>query len=99
MVKTCSKLNPQFRAKRFAPGLAKYGITPDQYNALLDDQNGVCAICYDKCITRAWLCVDHDHKTGKVRGLLCSRCNTALGLFKDDVLRLCDAVAYLIEDD
>ena len=56
---------------------AKYGVTPEQYEQMMLDQNGVCAICNQSCI-RA-LAVDHDHETGVVRGLLCWKCNTGLG--------------------
>ena len=64
--------------------LRKYGITPEQYAQMLLDQGGVCAIC-GLPETRilhgqvCQLCVDHDHETGEVRGLLCFMCNTTLG--------------------
>ena len=73
----------------------KYGITPDDYKAMLDDQNGVCWIC--KKFDNKALSVDHDHETAKVRGLLCRKCNRALGLFEDDAERLKNAVLYLTE--
>ena len=62
----------------------RYGITEDQYNAMMTDQNGVCAICLKKCSARERLGVDHCHTTKKVRGLLCVKCNNAIGLFNDD---------------
>lgn len=55
----------------------KYGISVEQYEAILRDQGGVCAICERPPKTRR-LHVDHDHKTGEIRGLLCYRCNRAL---------------------
>lgn len=79
-----------------------YGITREQYNQMLEQQNGVCAICgkeestchgITKKITN--LAVDHNHKTGKVRGLLCSYCNKALGGFKDNEEFLIKAIEYL----
>ncbi len=62
----------------------RYGVTEDQYNALFETQDGVCAICLKKCAARARLGVDHCHTTKKVRGLLCVKCNNAIGLFNDD---------------
>jgi hypothetical protein len=79
-----------------------YNITREQYNQMLESQNGVCAICgkeetiVDKRINRIiLLAVDHDHQTGKVRGLLCSHCNKALGGFKDNTGLLNKAINYL----
>lgn len=60
-----------------------YGIDLIQYTDMLDKQNGVCAICEDLPGKRL-LSVDHDHVTGAVRALLCGKCNTALGLLKED---------------
>ena len=55
----------------------RYGITQEQYDALLRSQGGKCGIC--KCLPgRKRLCVDHDHATGRIRGLLCVRCNSAV---------------------
>jgi hypothetical protein len=59
----------------------KYGITADQYNQMLEKQKGVCALC-EKPQTRIRLAVDHDHRTGKVRGLLCNWCNRHLGVIE-----------------
>jgi hypothetical protein len=72
-----------------------YGLTPDQYQAMLDAQNGLCAICHEAADHK--LHVDHSHQTGKVRGLLCFRCNTALGNFRDSTLVLESAAKYLHE--
>ena len=77
-----------------------YGITTDKYNKMFSDQNGCCAICETHiCSTGRSLAVDHDHETGKVRGLLCSNCNTALGKFKDNKLILQKAIDYLNHHD
>lgn len=74
-----------------------YGITQDDFNKLLEEQNYSCAICKkpftDENKNRGF--VDHDHYTDKVRGLLCSSCNLGLGTFKDDILYLESAIEYL----
>lgn len=72
-----------------------FGITLDTYNTMLENQNGVCAICKRKDTSFDSLAVDHDHDTGQVRGLLCHLCNRALGLFKDNKANLEQAVRYL----
>ena len=72
----------------------KYGITESDYDSMLSDQGGVCAICADPPKDRA-LCVDHDHSTGAVRALLCNRCNLGLGYFRDDAAFLQKATEYL----
>ena len=76
----------------------RYGITVDQYDKLLEQQNNSCAICQsikvDKGRKRR-LCVDHDHVTGKVRGLVCNRCNRAMGLADDSPELLVKMADYL----
>lgn len=73
----------------------RYGITQAQYDALLAHQGGVCAICGGK--RRYRLLVDHDHKTGRVRGLLCRRDNhQLLPALKDDPVIADRAVGYLM---
>jgi len=73
-----------------------YGITLDDYNKMFAEQEGKCSICGTHvCSTGRALAVDHDHETGKVRGLLCANCNTALGKFNDDVELLKKAIDYL----
>lgn len=77
-----------------------FNMTPEKYDQMLKDQDGGCAICgYPETSTRLGrlkpLAVDHDHKTGKVRALLCESCNTGLGKFKDDVTILLKAADYL----
>lgn len=70
----------------------KYGITQEEFDALLVSQDGRCAICrvlLEKAV------VDHDHDTGRVRGLLCWNCNVALGHMRDDPDTLARAIAYL----
>jgi hypothetical protein len=75
--------------------LYKYGITPEEYDTLVDKQGGMCAICGVVPSTKQGLCVDHNHTTGKVRGLLCRTCNLGLGHFGDSVQRLQAALQYL----
>ena len=77
-----------------------YGISLDEYNELLSKQKGKCAICgvnnngKYRNKPRAFA-VDHCHITGKIRGLLCSDCNTGIGLLKDNVNILQYAIKYL----
>lgn len=70
-----------------------YGLTPEQYDEMYSKNEGKCYICLEK--KDYYLHVDHDHKTGKVRGLLCHGCNNALGLFKDNKDSLLRAIEYL----
>lgn len=74
----------------------KYGITAAEYEAMFRKQNGGCAICHGMNFNGLRLAVDHDHKTGKVRGLLCSKCNLVLGQAGDSVERLYRCADYLI---
>jgi hypothetical protein len=71
----------------------QYGISFKEYEEILKNQNNVCAICGNK--TDRNLCVDHNHETGEVRGLLCLDCNSALGHFKDNKKYLNNAIKYL----
>lgn len=102
--------NPEkFRRVGWAYELRKlYGITVDQYYEMLDAQGGACAICGLTNITSSGaelikngkttnFHVDHDHTTGKVRGILCNACNRGLGYFRDDVQLLDKAIKYLIK--
>lgn len=83
--------------------LKKYGITIEDRDLILAKQDSKCAICKsphpNRKNTRNF-CVDHNHETGKVRGLLCQSCNRGLGLLKDSKEILLRAVRYLeINDD
>lgn len=71
-----------------------FGITLAQYNIKLESQGGVCAICSDPPGKRP-LAVDHDHQTGKIRGLLCLTCNVGIGSLKDNSEILRRAITYL----
>lgn len=72
-----------------------YGITPEQYAALLAAQDGLCAICRTDAWPGKGPHVDHAHDTGRVRGILCGGCNNGLGRFADDPARLRAAAEYL----
>lgn len=78
-----------------------FGLSKKDYKVMLSEQNGVCAICGFSETVRTNtnklmnLAVDHCHKTGEIRGLLCSKCNMALGGFNDDVSTLKSAIEYL----
>lgn len=82
---------------RYRKIFARYNITSDQYDALYEQQQRSCLVCLTPAETSTSLCVDHNHKTKEVRGLLCRSCNSALGLLKDDPTVLARASAYLLE--
>jgi hypothetical protein len=73
----------------------KYGLRPGEVELLIEQQGGVCALCGD----RAAVQVAHDHRTGKVRGVLCLLCNAGLGALKDDPEIIRQAIAYLEAND
>lgn len=87
--------------ERRTKNLKRYGLTVDLYDAMLVEQGGRCAICpattpggrHGKHFH-----VDHDHTTGKVRGLLCNACNTVLGAAADRVDTLQNAISYLSKE-
>jgi hypothetical protein len=77
-----------------------YDITPEDYEKMLEEQGELCAICGRKeTATRNGkvkrLSIDHDHRTRRVRGLLCQSCNTAIGLFKDNLIIILHAARYI----
>lgn len=77
--------------------LKLYGITFQEWDQLLEAQQGKCAICgtTEPGSGHNYMATDHDHETGKVRGLLCHKCNRGLGLFGDDPDNLLNAYTYL----
>ena len=83
--KNCAKIKDS-RLKR------TYGISGEDYDKMFEQQNGRCAICETHYPV---LCVDHCHKTGKVRKLLCRNCNTGIGQLKDNPNLLIKAAAYI----
>jgi hypothetical protein len=76
----------------------KFGLTVNEYRSILQAQGGVCAICGSLPTPGISLHVDHDHDTGEIRGLLCVRCNNALGLFREDTDLLKRAARYVSAD-
>ena len=70
-----------------------YGLTLEDYDAILEKQDSVCAICSKK--PPGNLHIDHNHQTSEVRGLLCGKCNRAIGLLNDDVSLFSRAITYL----
>ena len=75
-----------------------YGMTFEEFDAMLSDQDSCCAICKSTKPLYKYFNVDHCHITGEVRGLLCHSCNKALGLFKDNINNLRHAIDYLVKD-
>lgn len=95
---SCRECWADYQAERNL--LRKFGITREEYDKLLKKQGGGCAICGEelgmmRAGKRLRLCVDHDHDTGEVRGILCTSCNNGLGRFKDDPELLLRAAEYL----
>lgn len=75
----------------------KFGLTHEQYEEMLKLQNGVCLICkrYRIASNKHHMVIDHCHKTGKIRGILCNWCNRGIGLFEDNLELLENAKLYL----
>ena len=83
--------------------LRVYGLTLAEYDQMFEVQDGICAICgRPETSKNQWgikrLSVDHNHKTGKVRGLLCVACNSALGYTKEDIVVLSKMISYIQEN-
>jgi|HubBroStandDraft_6_1064221.scaffolds.fasta_scaffold347419_2 hypothetical protein len=111
------RADPEFRIKRrtressprgkllnkYSKLRTKYHLSMDNFNAMLDNQAGLCAICCEPLALKQGTVIDHDHKCCKgygscgdcVRGLLCNACNTGLAYFKDDLVRLESAMEYI----
>lgn len=94
--KSCSNKNRNINYQKEYQRKKKYGISQDDYNLMLKNQNYCCDICklniknYNKDFA-----VDHCHNTGKVRSLLCCNCNTLLGMSKENVYVLKNAIKYI----
>jgi hypothetical protein len=85
-----------FYLTRRAQLMCRYGVTLEQYEEMLHKQNGVCAICQNPATGYfKHLVIDHDHATRKFRGLLCSKCNRAIGLLRESADMLEQAAKYL----
>lgn len=76
----------------------KHNMTLAEFDDLLMGQGGVCAICKGKDWTKHGPAVDHDHRSGKIRGILCYRCNLAVGLMKDNPETIMSAFLYVSKD-
>ena len=75
-----------------------YGLTPEDYAVMARKQENRCAICNRwETAKRRYLSIDHDHATGKIRGLLCHKCNILLGMAEDNPQILTNAIEYLRE--
>lgn len=90
-----AKNNPESRKKTYRKHTIKkkYGLSWEEYEDLLKKFNNKCGICGGT--DQKELSIDHDHKTGLVRGLLCNNCNNGLGRFKDSIILLSMAINYL----
>lgn len=91
------RLDPDFDRRRRLKAI--YRITLENYESMLAAQGGGCAVCgatEPGGGKGPFFHVDHDHETGKVRGLLCQGCNTGIGNFREDVDRMAGAMAYLL---
>lgn len=73
----------------------KFKMTLQEYDDMYERQGGVCCICGRKCQSGARLAVDHDHTTGKIRGLLCMFCNRSIGMLNDDPVLVRKVAEYL----
>lgn len=100
----CKECTRKYQKEKYDSGelreavyLRNYGITLEQYDQMVLDQDGCCKICGtdNPGSNRCRFSIDHNHETGEVRGLLCGSCNAALGLFKDNPSTLLSAFNYL----
>lgn len=93
-------VNGQAARRRAKARTRGFSITSNDYNYLYEQQQGCCAICgrHQSEFDRR-LAIDHDHKTGQIRGLLCTHCNLALGLMRDNITILQKAISYLTISD
>lgn len=98
--RTCWCKKCQQALNRICKMRKKFNISEKQYQKMLSEQNGVCSICGFPETKKqngkiVMLAVDHCHVTGKNRGLLCMKCNVALGAFRDDIDIMASAISYL----
>ncbi|MGE3806555.1 MAG: endonuclease domain-containing protein [Gemmataceae bacterium] len=105
---SCRECLNRQRAVRYMTTLLKgHGLTDAEYRSMLEAQGGRCVICRSKCRASSgkartsyrFLRIDHSHRSGAVRGLLCDKCNLGIGNFDDDPMRLERAAAYLKRHD
>jgi hypothetical protein len=96
--KTYREANKELRKVYFKT--YRYGLSPEYYNTLLDAQEFLCSICSAPDLEDGRpLYVDHDHETRRIRGLLCQKCNTGLGMFRDTPEYLERAARYLYHQE
>ena len=101
LCKSCYGFTPEQRASRKSRcrkhNIRRYNMTQERYEKLLAEQGGVCAICrkFNTFRTTPHMTIDHSHITGGVRGVLCAKCNTGLGGFRDNPELLWRAIKYL----
>jgi hypothetical protein len=96
-VKNKDRLN-EWRRKNWVTTnkrLRRRGATEQIYNELYEAQHGSCAICQEPEEKFSWLCIDHDHNSGRIRGLLCPNCNRGIGLLQDSPDLLEKAAKYI----
>ncbi len=92
----------RYEEKERKDRLKQYGLSINDYDQLSKQQGGVCSICGLPETKKSFgtrtrrLSVDHNHETGKVRGLLCNQCNVGLGNFNDDIDVMASAISYLV---
>ena len=97
--KTKKWMDNNFDHRRNKSLLTLYGISLEEYNEMLVKQNYSCAICgMHRSHMKKNMAVDHDHQTGKNRKLLCNKCNTAIGLLKEDIGIIYNMINYLKEN-
>lgn len=87
----------RLRVQRKNGDIRRYGIEPADFELMLVEQGGLCAICRGLDQRGDQLHIDHCHTSGKVRGLLCGRCNRGLGMFLDSPNLLVSAIQYLLD--
>ena len=95
-----ARKDPNFRHQKKLYDLKKlYGLTEEQYNNLRKKQDYSCAVCYEKETPEKQLHVDHSHVTNEVRGLLCQKCNTSLGIMLDSPILIGRLMGYVKTHD
>ncbi len=91
--------SPEYAQRKFGYRIkAKYNLSLEEYDDICEKQGGVCAICGEFNINGNRLVIDHDHQTGKVRGLLCGSCNCGIGYLKESATIMKKAMKYIKEN-
>ena len=95
----CKDCERKIRQKYYKPhesARRKFKLSDEDYTTLIEESQGCCNVCLQPTTK---LCIDHNHYTGKVRGVLCNNCNTALGLVGDNVITLSKLIRYLEQSE